>query len=174
MSMFIKHCKRQIIYNTSYQARKTAGMLIMQLRASVVLEQVEVHPSLLHLFRRDGSAFSRTRAPSSIRLSALHLRSSRLWLRPMKADAFLAPPHGDGSVFGLSSAYRLHLMKHFTLEKFTADFFILSCFLPFILVDVAVGTDPSLPPHSNWLPGSHHCHFLITQNPLWARLVQGC
>lgn len=76
MSMFIKHCKRQIIYNTSYQGRKTAGMLIMQLRASVVLEQVEVHPSLLHLFRRDGSAFSRTCAPSSIRLSALHLRSS--------------------------------------------------------------------------------------------------
>lgn len=46
-------------------------------------------------------------------------------------------------------------------------------FLPFILVDVAVGTAPSLPPHSNWLPGSHHCHFLITNNPLWASLVRG-
>ena len=52
-------------------------------------------------------------------------------------------------------------------------FLFLPSFLPFILVDVAVGTDPSLPPHSNWLPGSHHCHFLITHNPLWASLYAG-
>lgn len=63
----------------------------------------------------------------------------------------------------------------FTLQKFSYRFFFVSfpSFLPFILVDVAVGTDPSLPPHSNWLPGSHHCHFLITHNPLWASLTRG-
>lgn len=36
-----------------------------------------------------------------------------------------------------------------------------------------MGTDPSLPPHSNWLPGSHHCHFLITHNPLRTSLARG-
>lgn len=65
----------------------------------------------------------------------------------------------------------------FTSQKLVTAFFSSSssffCFLAFILVDVTVGTDPSLPPHSNWLPGSHHCHFLITHNPPWASHRRG-
>lgn len=51
------------------------------------------------------------------------------------------------------------------------------CFFLFLssfhLFDIAMGTDPPLLLHSNWLPGSHHCHFLITHNPLWASPLQG-
>lgn len=60
-----------------------------------------------------------------------------------------------------------------TLSHWLYGFLFLSSFLPFILVDVALGTDPSMPPLSNWLPGSHHCHFLITHSLLWASLRAG-
>lgn len=59
---------------------------------------------------------------------------------------------------------------YFTLEKFAFFLFLLSSIR---LFDIAMGTDP--PPllsHSNWLPGSHHCHFLITHNPPWASPLQ--
>lgn len=50
----------------------------------------------------------------------------------------------------LFSSWTLHIdcisTDAFTLKELSDDFFILPLFLlPFILVDVAVGTDPSLP-----------------------------
>lgn len=47
--------------------------------------------------------------------------------------------------------------------------------LPFLLSFIwyCYGDWSPLLSHSNWLPGSHHCHFLITHNPLWASPLQG-
>lgn len=74
--------------------------------------------------------------------------------------------------FSPFSIYRLYFFWGFHLAEVPWSCFLAS-FLSFILVDVAVGTDPSLLPHSNWLPSSHHCHFLITHNPLWASHTRG-